>query len=409
MRDLARVGLQAEPLVDESALRATIERLAALERSACSPGERAAARWIAARLQAAGVDEVALEQAPSWGAFQPQVAGLGALGVLAALLAWAQRRSGAVLCAGLAIAGILDEAQNGPRVLRRLVRRRRSTVNVVARTGEVAARRTLVVLAHHDAARTGLFYRQDLAVWLHRTFPRQLARLRTQPPQWWIGLAAPLCALAALALRRRSLALPGALIGALGTALVLDMWRSPTVAGANDDLSGVAALVALAELLRREPLRGLGVMLVSCGAEETLQDGVRAFLDAHRAELDPLHTWFLALDPVGSPHLVMLEGEGPIWMEDYSDPSFRDLIESLAGEMGIELERGLRARASSDAIIPSRAGYPTALLGSITPWRMPANYHLLSDVPDNLSYPTIADAVLLAHAVAGRLAAGEPR
>ncbi|HMD57744.1 MAG TPA: hypothetical protein VKG82_09770 [Solirubrobacteraceae bacterium] len=37
-------------------------------------------------------------------------------------------------------------------------------------------------------------------------------------------------------------------------------------------------------------------------------------------------------------------------------------------------------------MIPSRAGYATATLVSITVWRAPANYHLPSDVPENLDY-----------------------
>ena len=76
---------------------------------------------------------------------------------------------------------------------------------------------------------------------------------------------------------------------------------------------------------------------------------------------------------------------------------------------GIALERGLRTRASSDTIIASRAGYASALLSSITHWRLPANYHLPSDVPANLSYETIADAALLAYDVAARLAARDPQ
>ena len=72
---------------------------------------------------------------------------------------------------------------------------------------------------------------------------------------------------------------------------------------------------------------------------------------------------------------------------------------------GTALERGFRARASSDSIIPSRAGYPTAFLVSLTDWRLPANYHLMSDVPESLDYETIARATELAYGVAERLAA----
>jgi len=46
------------------------------------------------------------------------------------------------------------------------------------------------------------------------------------------------------------------------------------------------------------------------------------------------------------------------------------------------------------------------MLCSLTDWRVPANYHLMSDVPHNLDYGSIADAILLAYGVAERLAAG---
>ena len=54
------------------------------------------------------------------------------------------------------------------------------------------------------------------------------------------------------------------------------------------------------------------------------------------------------------------------------------------------MERGFRARASTDSVIPSRAGYPTATLVSLTDWHSLANYHLPSDIPANLDYATVA-------------------
>jgi putative aminopeptidase FrvX len=116
--------------------------------------------------------------------------------------------------------------------------------------------------------------------------------------------------------------------------------------------------------------------------------------------------YFLVPDTVGSPRLIMLEGEGPFWMHDYADPSFRDLVERVAGENGIELERGFHARASTDAVIPSRAGFPTVMLGSLNAWQAMSNYHQMTDVPENLDYGTIADVVELGYAVAAELADG---
>ncbi len=328
----------------DGVIREVVETLAPLDRTPCSPGERQAADWLAARLRAlAGVD-VALEDEPSWGTFPPTATGLGALGMAGAALTLRGRRVvGALLAVGT-LAGIVDEAQNGPRIWRRLVRRRRTTVNVIARAGEQNADGTLVVIAHHDAPQTGLLFDQTLQRRIYELAPGLIERVKTPLPQWWIGLAGPLCTIAAAATRRPRLACAGIAIGALGTAMVADVWRSPTVPGANDNLSGVAALVALAELLRERPLPGMRVLLVSCGAEETLQDGIRAFLARHRHELAEGRTWFVNLETVGSPHLAMLEGEGPVWMESYAGPWLRDLIAECA-------------RAARD---PAREGLPRA-------------------------------------------------
>ncbi len=416
----------------EAVLRQVVEALAEIERPPCSPGERQAAEWLAERLRRLSGVDVALEDEPSWGTFPPTATGLGALGMLAAAVVLRGRPwLGSLLAAGT-FAGIVDEAQNGPRVLRRSVRRRRSTVNLIARAGqrrhheagagdearrgggregaawERAERRidTLVVLAHHDAPQTGLLFDQTLQRRLYELAPRLFERIKSPLPQWWIGLAGPLCTIVAAGRRRRGAAFAGLTIGALGTAIVADVWRSRTVAGANDNLSGVAALVALAELFHHSPPPGLRVLLVSCGAEETLQDGVRAFIARHRPELAPESTCFVNLDTVGSPHLVMLEGEGPVWMEDYAGPWLRDALDECARGLEIPLRRGFRARASTDSVIPSRAGYPIATLVSVTDWLSPANYHLPSDVPANLEYGSVVDAVRLVQELARTLADG---
>ena len=392
----------------DAILREVVETLAPLDRSPCSPGERQAAEWLHARLGSVPGIAAELEDEPSWGTFPPTATGGGLAGILAALLSLRGRRLLGALLAAVTFAGIVDEAHNGPRVLRRLVRRRRTTVNLIARAGDPGASTTLVVIAHHDAPQaTGVIFDQTLQRKLHQRAPHILERFKTPLPQWWFGLAGPLTtllsALRGSSRRRRGGARAGLVLGVLGTALVADIWRSETVQGANDNLSGVASLVALAELLREGPIPGLRVLLVSCGAEETLQDGIRAFMARHRHELDPATTRFVNLDTVGSPHLVLLEAEGPVRMEEYAGPWLRDLFAARAGSLGITLHRGYRARASTDSVIPSRAGYPIATLVSMTDWRSPANYHLPTDVPANLDYSTVARATRLVYEVARSL------
>ncbi|HVL64716.1 MAG TPA: M28 family peptidase [Actinomycetota bacterium] len=395
----------AVPEVREEVLREVVERLAPIDRAPCSPGEREAAEWIAARLEKTGA-EVALEGEPGWGTFPPTIVGLGVAATAAALLTSRGRRASGGALAALTLAGLVDEIQNGPRILRRLVRRRRTTTNVVASLGDRGAPRTLVVLAHHDAAQAGVIFDQRLWQALYERFPERVGRAKRQVPLWWPGLAPPLLTLAAALTARRGLARAALVPAVLGTAAVADIMRHATVPGANDNLSGVAALVALAEMLAERPIDGLRVLLVSCGSEEALQDGVRGFVRSHAHELEVGRTWFVVVDTIGSPHLVMVEGEGPVWHEEYPGPEFRDLVERRAVALGIPLERGIRTRASTDGIIPSRAGHPVATLVSLMPWRQPGNYHQMSDVPENVEYGSVANAARLTCAVAESLAEG---
>ncbi len=360
-------------------LREVVEALAPLERRAGSADERRAAEWLARRLTAAGARDARVEEVP----FRDGYAKLG-LPLNAAAL------TGNRLIALAAALLVADDASNYKRVWRRTVTRPKTTTNVIAEAGDADSERTLVVLAHHDAAPTGLIFDQSFQRALAKRFPQLVAATDTSLPLWWAVVGGPL--LIALGWRRA-----GRILTALSVLAAVDIARSPVVPGANDNLSACAALVALAEL-DDLPVR---VVLASCGAEEVLQGGIYAFVEEHLQPLDPARTWVLNLDTIGSPELFMLEGEGPFVMEDYCDPAFRDRVAAVAERVGPRLRRGCRARTSTDSVIPSRAGYPTACLCSWEPeTKLLSNYHLPTDVPDNLHYETIERAVDITRALA---------
>jgi Peptidase family M28 len=391
----------------EATLREVVEALAAIERPPCSAGERRAAEWLQERFESAGADRVELEEETGYGTFPPNLLAAGALVSTGALMVLRGRRAAGTLVTALATAAFADEVENGPRVFRRAIRREQTLTNVVARIGPEDAERTLLVHAHHDAPQTGAIFDQGAQRKAFEVAPKFMDRFRTSIPFWWLGLVAPIGAVATAATGRRGPARVGVATALLGLVSMADIARSPTVPGANDNASGVAGLVGLAELLAERPPPGLRVILVSCGAEESLQDGIRTFMARHAAELPRNRTWVVNFDTIGSPALAMIEGEGPIVMRDYSDPSFRELVARRADEEGLALERDLRSRASTDSVITSRAGYPTALLSSVTPWRSLANYHWPSDVPENVDYGTVGNAAALTYAVAESLAAAE--
>jgi len=388
----------------DATLREVVETLAPIDRPPCSEGERRAAEWLRDRLRGAGVARVEIEEERGYGTFPPTLIAIDALAAAGAALALSGRRAAGTAAAVAAVAAFADEIENGPRVFRAALRRERTLANVVARIGPDDAERTLVVLAHHDAPQTGAIFDQGLQRKAFELAPDFMDRFRTSVPLWWIGLACPLGTVATAVSGWRGPARVGLGVALVGLAAMADIWRSPTVPGANDNLSGVAGLVGLAEMLEERPLPRLRVLLVSCGAEESFQDGIRGFMRRHAAELPLGRTWVLNLETIGSPKLALIEGEGPLVMRDYTDPEFRELVARSAEAAGIGLERDLRSRASTDSVVPSRAGYATATLSSVTDWRSLANYHWPSDVPDNLDYGTMGDAVALAYAVADALA-----
>ena len=108
--------------------------------------------------------EVALEDEPCWGTFPPTSLAIGLAGVLGCATVLAGKRIAGSLLALASVAGVLDEAENGPRIVRRALRRQQTTVNVVARAGDPDGARTLVLLAHHDAAQTGRLFDQSLQI-----------------------------------------------------------------------------------------------------------------------------------------------------------------------------------------------------------------------------------------------------
>jgi len=391
-------------VAEEADLRETIEALAARERPACSPGEKWAAEWIASRLREVGC-QAQVDEELSFPGYAGPIAAMGALSVLGGLLALSGRRLLGGGLAALVAASVADDASNGVRVARRLMMKRRPTWNVVATAGDASAARTLVVMAHHDAAPTGFIFNPEPQRRLWERFPRLVERFDTSLPLWWIGIGPSLGIAAGAVLRRRGLIGSSLGLAVFAFAAMLDVARSPVVPGANDNLSGVAGLVALADALTARPVAGLRVVLVSCGAEETLQGGVSGFAARHLESLAPDSTWVVNLETVGSQHLALLEGEGPVLME-YYERRFKDLVAEEAARAGLSLRRGLRSRSSTDSVVPHRAGYPVATLISLTDWKALANYHWPTDTPENVDYGTVARAVELTERVARRLASG---
>jgi acetylornithine deacetylase/succinyl-diaminopimelate desuccinylase-like protein len=386
-------------------LRHAIAHLAAIDRPSASPGEHDAAQWIAAQLAELGAD-VRVEQERAHGGYWFPLGVPNALAGAAGLLArrgGGRRRALAAAVGALAAAAIWDDVGGGGLWFRRRFLPSRPTWNVVAETGDPSAERTLVFVAHHDAAHWGLLFHPGVLPLIDRCFPGLLARTNTSPPLMAPVIAGPLLiALGALTGRRRALSWGSAL--ALGSAATFaEIGARDAVPGANDNLTGVATLIGLATELAERPLERLRVLLVSTGSEEGFMEGMQAFARRHFPSLPPDRTHVVCVDTVGSPRLTLIEGEGMLQMRDYPD-DFKTLVSECARESGVELSRGLRFRNATDGLIALRAGYPTVAIGSVTGLKVPANYHWPTDTAENVNHDTVGDAVTLCAAIARRLA-----
>ena len=240
--------------------------------------------------------------------------------------------------------------------------------------------------------RPGMLFDQTLQRRLHERAPQVLERFKTPLPQWWIGLAGPLCTmLAALSASPRLRARRPCDRAARHGARRRRVAQRRPCQGANDNLSGVAALVALAQLLatRADRRAARAARLLrrrgdAAGRHPRVRRAPsrRARARAHRVR-QPRHGRLAAPGDA--------RGRGAGLDGALCRPlAARPARGARGSGSASSLQRGFRARASTDSVIPSRAGYPIATLVSMTDWRSPANYHLPSDIPANLDYATVA-------------------
>jgi hypothetical protein len=383
-------------------LREVVETLSPLRRNPGSEGEHRAAEWIAERLNRAGASARLEAEQVSSTFYLPigVMTGLAAAGGVASLLG--ARRLGAIAGAAAA-AGLWEDLTGGGRRPFRRILPRATIRNVVAEAGDRDAERTLVLVAHHDAARTSFIFDETVPRALMDNFPRLMARFGRWPPLMALVAAGPALVALGSGLDRRGAVVTGTAMSAMTAAVMADMGTNDVIPGANDNLTAVAVLIAVAEALRERPIEGLRVLLVSTGAEEANQEGMLAFGRRHFASLPRETTAFLALEMLGSGELVVVEGEGFLRMYDYP-PEFRDELAAAGAAVGIPLRRGLRTTYASDALIPRRAGYQSGMLCSVNEYLLPREYHKPTDTPDRLDWSCLADGASVTEALVRRMA-----
>jgi Peptidase family M28 len=385
-------------------MRERLDELCAFERGSASEGELRAAEWLAGGFRERGLREVRIEEEPEAnGTFWWPIgllAGAAALAGIAARRGGPARRLLGAATGAAAAALIADEMPPGRRTFRRMLPQW-SAHQVLAEAGPADAERTVVVMSHHDAAHTAFFFNPAITETVGEAAPWVFEQNDTSPPLMWPLVAAPALVATGSILGSRGLTGLGTFLSAGGAAFMAHIGAGEVVPGANDNGTGCIAALALAGALSERPPENTRILFLST-SEEALCEGMGMFMERHAHELPVDRTFFLCLDTIGSPHLLVLRGEGMLKLREYPAPSL-ELLDSTADELGIELFPNLRLRNATDGIFPLAAGYQCVSVASCNQWKNPSNYHWKTDTPENVHYDTVTDAIRLSEAVIRKL------
>jgi hypothetical protein len=373
-------------------------------RLAGTDAERRAANRLAERLRAMGrraeVEPIYVH--PQFGLIY---AAHCALGVAGSLVAAAAPVVGFALVLLAATSMYLD--LNARFYLLRRLFFRRASQNVVSRGARPSAPARLLLVAHVDAAKTGAAYSERnarriarVASWL--PFPFSSSRLVF----WSLAVLVPVLAVRAAGLDSTVISvvqLPPTLILLVAVFALVDIELSSIVPGANDNASGVATVLSLAEELEADPPANLDVWVVLTGAEESMTEGMRAFLRTRRRTLDPRSTYVVNLAALGRGDVRFETAAGPAITYELRS-RLTELCEAIAAADAEEANRfraaPLRHGFTSDGLRARLAGCPATTLVCLEPGAaLPANYHLPSDRPESLD----PEAIDRAHDFASEL------
>lgn len=365
---------------------AEIDALVAFQgRAPGSDSERRAARHLAARLEELGreVEIEPIEVAPRW--------------ELVYLIHAAAAIAGSVLLVSVPLAGtvlllattasLVADLLGAFHLVRRLTPKRASQNVVSPEDGDRPG--TLVLVAHYDAGRGGAPFGPRLSELRARIGQRIRRPIGPLEPLLWSVVVLLLCG----GLRLIGLhPLPVVVVQFAATVVLIvavpflaDVAFSGIVAGANDNASGVATVLRLAERYGGD-LDHFDLWVLLTGAGEGPLLGMREWLRRHRRSLDRTRTAFVCVDEVGIGTVRYLTREGLAFAYPYH-PALIECCRQIEEEDDDEGRYGVRSLASrgaSDAFVARRAGFPAIAVTCRNALDYVPRHHQPGDVPDSL-------------------------
>jgi hypothetical protein len=370
--------LSSAPRLDLGHLQSDVQALAAMQRGSAAEDKPQVA-WLERRLRDAGAHEVHAETFRFQRRWIWRYGAHGAAGVGAAAV-------GGLAGAGLAAATVasVELDVSGRSTWTAPLLPAGEGANVVARVPAAAEpERTIVFIAHHDAQRAGLMWR----------LPRTKQSMALPAEALFVTIAVG-CLIGSRLLRAVGAVLLGAAV-----LLGLDVARRRVVPGANDNATGVAALIALIDAFARDPLERTDVVAVFSDCEEVGLGGASAWVKAHRGELDRASTIVVSLDTLGSGEPAVVSRDGAL-TASYSRDT-QAWADRGALRAAVDPPRRIDMVAPTDGSPANHAGLHVLSLTSCAPdGTLGPHYHQPSDTPENVDYESVEQCTRLAAGIA---------
>jgi len=258
-----------------------------------------------------------------------------------------------------------------------------SSQNVIARHRQ-AGTAQVVLVAHLDSSKAGLNFSPQMVKHFRTSFLAMVASMAAAPLLLvlglWLGGVWPFVAL-----------LPCLyLLTICGTLLHREVWNYYTP-GANDNASGVAAVLAVAERVKDDLPEGVALTILLTGCEESGTYGMVRFLEKQGKKYQ--NAWFINLDNIGAGNLHYMTGEGMF-------PTFRSSPEILAAcqrvakaRPDLNIRQGVYNLLSTDALPALQRGYQAISLLALDEQGLLPNWHWPTDTVENIQLSTIDTAV----------------
>jgi hypothetical protein len=363
------------------------------DRRAGSAGEREAAQRVEAWMHEIGLERV--EQVASPGEPEPpwRIALHLAFGALGCAM------GGSLGIALVALAAFSFRRDLGPGMgqLSRLLPSA-DTIHVLGRAGATDPRRRVILSAGLDAPRAGGIFSKRLTTWLG------CRRRRSRAPLVWCerGLWAAAVVAGASLLQASGPVFAGAQLAVttvllIAAAAALEWGLASATPGANDDASGVAAMLTCGEQILSQLRGDTELLLVAGGGSHCGATGFREALDRH-PEWRSDRTILLHFDRVGGGTLHYVSSEGAFERTAVS-PRLREVARRLAIGGAYPEITPVDFVGETDARIASARGFHALSLVALEDRGAPSRDHASDDVPQPLDMETVIWAADFAAAI----------